>query len=445
MNASSLLQTARAILRQNDTGRFIKPGPRQYPHQWNWDTPFVVFGLSYVDARRARAEIQALLQGQWRNGMVPHVVYHGGASDYFPTPDFWQIENSPQAPAGATSGITQPPLLATAVRLLHARSGARGRDGEESLAFVRAVYPSLLAWHRWLYEARDPRGSGLVAIIHPWESGTDNSTRWTKPMARITPRDVPAYERGDAVHVNAAERPLKEDYQRYIYLIDCFRRRKYAAPALYDEAPFLVQDVFFNTLLHRANEDLRALAKALGQPTAEVERWIEGTRRAFDERFWHEYDGLYYDYDLRSGAPIRENTCAGLMPLFAGLPEEETARRLVEEQLLNPQTYAPDERTRYYLPSVAKDSPRWEPRRYWRGPVWVPVNWLLIQGLRRYGYRELASEIRAQTLDLISHGGFFEYYDPRDGSGCGSPEFSWTAALAIDLLLDDENNAFLYE
>jgi glycogen debranching enzyme len=441
MAVPSLVQRAEAILRQNDTGIFVKPGLQQYPHQWNWDTAFVVFGLSHLDSRRARAEVLALLEGQWRDGMVPHVVYHGGASDYFPTPAFWQIESSANAPAVPTSGITQPPILATAVRLLHARS----RDREASLAFVRTVYPSLLAWHRWLYSARDPQRSGLVAIVHPWESGTDNATRWAEPMARITPHDLPAYRRGDAVHVAAAERPLAEDYERYIYLVDTFRRRAYDPAALYADSPFLVQDVFFNALLQRANEDLRALAQALGEPTSEVDGWIARTGHAFDRRFWHDEDGLYYDYDLRAGAPIRDNTCAAFMPLFAGLPGADEARRLVEEQLMNPLTYAPDERTRYYLPSVAKNSPLWEPRRYWRGPIWIPVNWLLIHGLRRYDYEELASEIGRQTLALISQSGFFEYYDPRDGSGCGAPEFSWTAALAIDLLLDDEHNAVLHE
>jgi hypothetical protein len=54
--------------------------------------------------------------------------------------------------------------------------------------------------------------------------------------------------------------------------------------------------------------------------------------------------------------------------------------------------------------------------------------------LERYGYEALAAQLRGDTLELITRHGFWEYYDPRDGSGCGSPEFSWTAALAIELL-----------
>ena len=432
MNVTDRQARAVGILQNNDTGLFIKPGPRQYPHQWNWDTAFVAIGLSNVDPIRAWQEIRALLASQWGDGMVPHIVYHTGPSDYFPTPDFWQIHANPDAPEVDTSGLTQPPILATAVRLLHDRAP----DTAASAGMVREVYPQLLAYHRWLHTSRDPENSGLVAIIHPWESGTDNATRWIEPMARIIPTDLPAFRRRDQVHVSPEERPSQDDYDRFIYLIDFFRRRQWRPDALYRESPFLVQDTLFNALLYRANDDLRALAVELSQPTAEIDAWQERTRQAFRQRLWHSRDGLYYDYDLRAQAPIVENTCACFVPLFAGLPDEEAAGRLVTGHLLNPDEYAPDGRLRYYLSSTARSSPHWQPRRYWRGPVWAPINWLLIHGLRRYGYGDLAELIRRRTLDLIDHAGFHEYYDPRDGTGCGSDDFSWTAALAIDLARD---------
>jgi glycogen debranching enzyme len=83
--------------------------------------------------------------------------------------------------------------------------------------------------------------------------------------------------------------------------------------------------------------------------------------------------------------------------------------------------------------TTAKTEPTWEPRRYWRGPVWIIMNWLLIEGLQRYGYDDLANVIRQDTLGLIEATGFREYYDARDGSGCGSTDFSWSAALALEL------------
>ena len=62
------------------------------------------------------------------------------------------------------------------------------------------------------------------------------------------------------------------------------------------------------------------------------------------------------------------------------------------------------------------------------------MNWFIIKGLQRYGYKDLAEDIRQNTLDLIAVSGFREYYDTRDGSGCGSIDFSWSAALLVELV-----------
>jgi hypothetical protein len=61
------------------------------------------------------------------------------------------------------------------------------------------------------------------------------------------------------------------------------------------------------------------------------------------------------------------------------------------------------------------------------------MNWFLVEGLQGYGHTDLAETIRQDTVNLLESSGFWEYYDPRDGSGCGSPDFSWSAALAYEL------------
>lgn len=421
-----MARRAEAVLRNNDAGVFTKPGPHQYPHQWNWDSALIALGLSHFDLPRGLTEIRALLSGQWRDGMLPHVVYHDAPSDYFPPPVFWQIEGSSQAPSVATSGITQPPLLATVIRTIHERSPIP--------AFVREVYGSLLAWHRWLHTARNTDGTGLACLIHPWESGTDDSPRWLGPMANITPVDVPAYRRGDTRHVAAAERPYDADYDRFIYLIDVFRRARYEPQALLAASPFLVQDVLFNAILYRADEDLRALAAELGAPTDEITGWLEQVSGAFDARFWDDRAGLYFDYDVRAGTPIRVNSATTFLPLFAGLADVSQARRLVEDHLENPDEYAPGDFLRYRLTTTSLREAAWDGRRYWRGPVWTILNWLVADGLRRYGYGDLAAALVRDSLALMAAAGFREYYDPRDGAGLGSTAFSWSAALALEFL-----------
>lgn len=306
-----------------------------------------------------------------------------------------------------------------------------------TLEFVREVYPALLRWHRWLHTARDADGSGLVCLIHPWESGTDDSPRWLSAMEAVTPVDVPAYRRGDTVHVAAAERPRDADYHRFVHLIDVFRRNRYDPAALLARSPFLVQDVLFNAILHRADEDLRALAVLLGEPTDAIDGWLGKMREGFNARFWNEERNLYFDFDLRAGDSIPVNTGATFMPLYGGLAERAQAQALIEAHWRNPAEYAPDHSLRYRLTTTSRAEPGWEPRRYWRGPVWIILNWLLADGLRRYGYDDLAQALRADALELMGGSGFREYYDPRDGSGCGSREFSWSAALAFEFLADD--------
>jgi glycogen debranching enzyme len=386
MATNPLVDQAITILRNNDTGVFTKPGPHQYPHQWNWDSALIALGLSHFDLPRAQQEIRSLLSGQWRDGMLPHVVYHGVASDYFPYAGFWEIEAYPLSSGVQTSGITQPPLLATVVRQM---------DGRHSIPdFVGEVFPALLRWHRWLHTDRHADGSGLACILHPWESGTDDSPRWLKVMAAIQPESLPEFQRGDTRYVPAIERPHREDYERFIYLIDVFRRLRYAPLELLAYSPFVVQDILFNSILFRADEDLRAMAVSIGQRTDEIDGWIDRMRQNFNPRFWDEDAGLYYDYDLKTGQPIRVNTASTFMPLFAGLLSEEQAERLVNDHLLNKEEYAPNGEIKHWVTTTARSEPDWEPRRYWRGPVWIIMNWFLIEGLRRYGYNDLAESIR---------------------------------------------------
>ena len=124
----SMIDQARAILRANDRGGYCVPTARLYPFQWNWDSAFTAMGWSTFDEPRAWQEIEFLLKGQWDDGLIPHIVFHAPSDDYFPGPDVWGGARTPP-----TSGITQPPVLATAVRHLwgnaHDRTLAEAHAG----------------------------------------------------------------------------------------------------------------------------------------------------------------------------------------------------------------------------------------------------------------------------------------------------------------------------
>jgi glycogen debranching enzyme len=83
---------------------------------------------------------------------------------------------------------------------------------------------------------------------------------------------------------------------------------------------------------------------------------------------------------------------------------------------------------------VPTSSPWFNPKLYWQGPTWVNINWLIIDGLRRYGFKDHANALTESTLEMVTKAGCYEYFNPLNGAPYGGANFSWTAALAIDLL-----------
>ena len=426
-------------------GRSTLPAPGQYPHQWNWDSAFIAIGLAGVDAHRAIDELEALFAGQWANGMVPHIVYNADEAfdrTYFPQSWRWGIETAEPGtgpPVGVkTSGITQPPVAAIAAAQI-----ARAHADEHVTAGLRRLYPKLLASHRFLLGERDPERTGLAFQVHPWESGLDDSPRWKGPVDAVVidRARLPSYKRLDTSLVPANERPTAADYDCYVFLIEVYKEHAYSSSALFRHCPFLVQDVLFNALLHRANEALVEIAELIGETTEEIGRWMDRTRCAFSERLWDKCEGRYLDADLRSGRPVDQNTIATFVPLYAGLPSGDQAERLVRQHLTNVEEYWPASgRPHFVVPTVSKNSEHWEPSRYWRGPIWLNTNWLLIEGLQRYGFVEEAERVRDDTLSLLAcplPGGddwwFCEYFNPTNGNAHGTVGFSWSAAVALAL------------
>ncbi len=435
---ADLLAQARAVLDANWRDGFTVPSARQYPYQWSWDSAFIAMGYARYDQARAEQELRSLFAAQWADGRVPHIVFHQATetTPYFPGPDFWQVEHSPYAPVALrTSGIVQPPIHATAVWHLYQHAA----DRERATAFVAEIFPRLEAWHDYLYRERDPQNDGLVYICHPWESGQDNSPLWDSVLARITPRpdQIPPYRRSDTRSVDPAERPLDFDYDRYIFLVDFFRRRAYDDRRIYtDGAPFLVQDVLFNTLLCRAEQDMAELARRIGRdPTPFLTRG-QATAAAINARLWSEEQGLYVDCDLTTGAQIAVPALAGFMPLYAGIPDPARSRRMVR-RLEGPGFGVIPDGPGFPAPSFDRTAEGYSPRRYWRGPVWIQMNWLLMHGLHACGYPRHAARLRRAIVELPARSGFREYFDPETGAGYGASAFSWTAALLIDVLYNE--------
>ena len=445
MRPEDIIARAAEVLRENDMGEWTRASPTLYPHQWSWDTAFITIGLAHLDTGRAAREIRTLLEYQWKNGKIPHIVFNPEAppESYFPGPEHWaSAADSPDAPPGpsVTSGLCQPPVHAIAARHILSVAEARGEGVAETREFLCEVYPKLLAWHRYLATARDPEGSGLVTIYHPWESGTDNSPRWTQALERVEVGEVPDYERLDLDHVpDPAERPTGYEYDRFIWLVEVIKHARCDDVVLYRTSPFLAKDVLGSAILVRANEALLDVTGVVGASEEDREMllaWIERGRRGLDER-WDPGLGLCLDYDLRAGEPLRARTIAGFAPLIAGAGSEdrlETLLKVFESHAFtgNPDLYRP------LPPSTSPDDLGFRPRSYWRGPVWPVMNWLLWWSLESSGEQKRAAWLKEYALAQLSDGRFGEYYEPFTGEALGSDDQSWTAAVALDLLADEE-------
>ncbi len=432
-------EQAKEVLNKNWMGSFTKPAASLYPHQWSWDSAFIAIGYAHYDQERAQKEIQRLFSGQWSNGMVPHIVFNDEDNDsgYFPGPDFWLTERASQSSdRHATSGICQPPLHATAVRRLLETAS----DRAAAQKFASGLFPKLQAWHDFLYRERDPYEEGLVYIRHPWSSGQDNSPIWDQILQEweLDEAEIPPYIRTDTSHASSAERPSDKDYDQYVYLVDFFRRRDYDEQRIYEDGcPFMVQDVLFNTLLCQAGRDLAQISEWLGKDPVPFYRQAQTTADAINKRLWNEDLSTYLDFDLNGERQLISHSLSGVLPLFAYVPSLLRAEKIF--QYLNRQNFARIGKSSFAVPSYDRNDSGYSPEKYWRGPIWINLNWLLFHGLSRYGYNRYSSFIKRSIIELCRRSEFHEYYNPDRGQGYGADQFSWTAALLIDILGTDVN------
>ena len=243
--------------------------------------------------------------------------------------------------------------------------------------FLSEIYDPLVRWNRWWFEYNDLDGDGLCEYQHPFSSGLDDSPLWDDGMPVTSP-----------------------DLNTYL--------------CLQQEALSKIAHVI------GAEEDAAMWAR---RADAMVERMMA--------ELWDEEAGLFWA--RHAGKRVEARTPFNLFPLLTGRLPRTVADRLVAH-LADPREFW----SHYPVPTVALDDPKFDPWQMWRGPTWVNVNYLLIEGLMRSGYAELAHELRRRTLELIaSQNDIYEYYHPE--SGVNPPKaaslFGWSAAVYIDLAI----------
>lgn len=421
MTDQHLLVQVEAVLRDNDVGDYTKPSANLYPHQWNWDSAFNALGWAHLDWPRAAREVESMLTAQWTNGMLPHIRYNPTVTDYAPGPEWWT--DVPVRRAGEiTSGISQPPVLPTAAYLI----GLLQPEERIRLEWWNRIFEALAESVGYFAVHRTTVGSPLIVLVHPWESGLDNSPRWDFAVAKGY-RPTRPYRRVDSTKVAPAERPKTPDYDLYMYLVELIATHRYALRDYFPVTPFAVYDAMFNAVWYRAAVDLNRMASVMNRPAVCSPRALDEFARAYHATLWRPDAELFLDLDLKSGQTIPVHTWAGLTAIYAGLVDADQAAAMYDR-------YTDRSRGCRLLPSVLPDQPGFESDRYHRGPVWVNANWMIARGLEDLGLRSRARGLASSTVELVQHSGSYEYFDAYTGRRAGTDQFSWTASLTIDLL-----------
>jgi glycogen debranching enzyme len=367
------------------------PSVPRYRHQWLWDSCFHAIVWRRYDPERAREELRTLLRAGRADGFVPHTAFWGWPAGWRRAP-FYATDSVRGATATMTIG---PPFLAVAWELV--------ADGDAD--FVEEGLGPLRAHLDWLAHERDLDGDGLVTIIHPDESGLDDSPKYD-PVYRWMAHHRPGY----------------------FHLVHRCRRLRYDARAIAGRYEEHLEDVLVNVAYALS---LRAYARMAGDPAFDAR--AELTERALLERCLDPATGLFYDTAGAAEVPVRVATWSALAPLALPDLPEDVRRRLVEEHLLDARRFAAP----VGIPSVSRAEPSFNPRfdrfRTWRGPSWVNTAWLLVPALRELGYEDAAATIVGSLAAAVERHGFREYYDPFTGRGLGAHGFGWSTLL-VELL-----------
>lgn len=243
--------------------------------------------------------------------------------------------------------------------------------------FLDEIYEPVVRWNHWWLERNDDDRDGIMQYNHPNSSGLDDSPLWDFGM----PVEAP-------------------DLNTYLVLqMDALAR---IAEIL--ELP----------------DDARAWRRKADELTTRIV-----------EHFWDKDAGVFWA--TYNNEPLHVLTPFNLYPLLTGRLDQTKQQRLLEH-LFNPDEFW----LAHPIPTVAKNDALYDPQQMWRGPTWVNINYLFIEGLVRCGEIERAKLLRDKTLELLmTQNDIYEYYNPETGIAPprAASVFGWSSAVFIDLAI----------
>ncbi|MBI2144864.1 hypothetical protein HYU18_00920 [Candidatus Woesearchaeota archaeon] len=354
---------------------FTIPSPYEYRHQWLWDSCFHAIVLRHFDINAAEGELKSLLASQHRDGMIPHESKYSLFGTLLPF----------------TSRVTQPPFAARAAWDVY----SKGKNKE----FLKEIFPKLEAYHNWLRKHREE--GNVLKVVESDESGEDNSVLWDDiykiPIHKFT------YLRWFATYV-----PMFPQWA-------------------------IIKSAKATSIYADAVDCMAQISRAVGQLKAA--RAYDKRKRAITaamRKLFRAEDGLLYSTTMRN-KHITYKTNSIFAPLFSGTFTRKEAKTCVEDHLVNEKEFW----TPYAIPTVSISERKFSAGGYWRGPMWININWMLHRGLLRYGFKTVAAELLEKTVAAVKKSGFREYYNPITGAGIGAKQFGWSTLVA-DMILDKQ-------
>ena len=415
----SLKQTAREVYARNrveiDGLVFHMPSYKQYRYLFGWDSGWHAIALTRFEPELAKKEVLALCAMSCEDGRIPHQIgFKQATSSANPITAIGDQMIKNMFDENFRSWLIDPPSYMVSAEKIY--------NLTQDKAFVRQALPALEKCGEYLTTTRDLFGDGLPCIIHPWESGTDNT---------------PCYDQALKLNFKTPLGALKR-MNLYPHLLDRWAKLGWDIKKIAEQNVFVFEDLTVISITIRGIVSLARLNQALGR-SEKTRYWQKKAEKMIETLFkihWDEKAGIFFSrYDLKEPKLAKRKTLASLLPAFTGLVPEKIARRMIEEHLFNPEefwdTYIISFNSRDEL---AREKIYFEDLLLWRGHcIWCNFNWMMCETLLEYGYSEPARELTRRFALMILAEGFREFYDYRNGEGKGARNFTWPA-LVLDMI-----------
>jgi hypothetical protein len=343
-----------------------------------WDF-FSSFLTSVEDVDQTEAYVRAILGSQTSTGMVPNMT----------------------SASATTVDRSNPPVGAFSVLKIYQRWHDR--------QLLEWAYPRLKKYHEWWFA---DRGDG-----QPWRDGNRNGLlEWGSDRGSSPTVGGRGFLQGAKWESGMDDSPMWDD-------------------ATYDAHTYTMtqDDVGLNSLYAVDAECLSSIASLLGKDEDARQFSAEYTRikQLVQEKLWNPEDGIY-ESRFWDGHFSKRLSPTNFYPLFAGIATPEQADQMVKKHLLNPEEFW----GKYVIPTIARNDPSFDDQFYWRGDIWGATNYLVYEGLNRYGFDKVALEVAEKSYGLFmddwtDNQHYDEQYRASGGNGGGETHYMWSGVLCL--------------